>query len=207
MWMVRLALSRPYTFIAMALVILAGGILTILTMAVDIFPEVNIPVVGVVWSYSGMSAEEMNQRVLNVNQRVYTTTVNNIEHLESRAIKGVGIIKVFFQPGTDPDAGVAPLTAITATLIRGLPQGIGPPLIIRYSAANVPIAQASLSSQTLGEADLYDASRSFVRPGLAVVKGASLLVPNGGRSKQIMVDLKPDALAGKGLSGNDVVMP
>ncbi|GAB2465583.1 hypothetical protein GCM10011375_34260 [Hymenobacter qilianensis] len=205
MWMVRLALSRPYTFIVMALVILAGGILTIFTMAVDIFPEVNIPVVGVVWSYSGMSAEEMNQRVLNVNQRVYTTTVNNIEHLESRAIKGVGIIKVFFQPGTDPDAGVAQLTAITATLIRGLPQGIGPPLIIRYSAANVPIAQASLSSQTLGEADLYDASRSFVRPGLAVVKGASLLVPNGGRSKQIMVDLKPDALAGKGLSGNDVV--
>ncbi len=126
MWMVRLALSRPYTFIVMALVILAGGILTIFTMAVDIFPEVNIPVVGVVWSYSGMSAEEMNQRVLNVNQRVYTTTVNNIEHLESRAIKGVGIIKVFFQPGTDPDAGVAQLTAITATLIRAYPRALAP---------------------------------------------------------------------------------
>ncbi|GAB2957583.1 efflux RND transporter permease subunit [Hymenobacter coalescens] len=205
MWIVRIALSRPYTFIVMALLIVAGGIATILTMAIDIFPEVNIPVVGVVWRYEGMSAEEMNKRVLNVNQRVYTTTVNNIEHLESRAIKGVGLIKVFFQSGTDPDAGVAQLTAITATLIRGLPEGIGAPLIIRYSASNVPIAQASLSSESLGEADLYDASSSFIRPGLAVVKGASLLVPNGGRRKQIMVDLDPEALAGKGLSGNDVV--
>ena len=205
MWIVRLALARPYTFLVMALLILAGGIVTIRTMAVDIFPEVNIPVVGVVWSYSGMSAEEMNKRVLTVNQRVYTTTVNNIEHLESQSIKGVGLIKVFFQPGTDADAGVAQLTAITATLLRGLPQGIGAPLIIRYSASNVPIAQASLSSETLGESDLYDASSAFIRPGLAVVKGASLLVPIGGRPKQIMVDLDPEALAGKGISGNDVV--
>ncbi|WBA44015.1 efflux RND transporter permease subunit [Hymenobacter canadensis] len=205
MWIVRIALSRPYTFIVMALLILAAGVATIMRMAVDIFPEVNIPVVGVVWRYEGMSAEEMNRRVLNVNQRIYTTTVNNIEHLESRSIKGVGLIKVFFQPGTDPEAGVAQLTAVTATILRGLPQGIGAPLIIRYSASNVPIAQASLSSESLGESDLYDASSSFIRPGLAVVKGASLLVPNGGRRKQIMVDLNPEALAGKGLSGNDVV--
>lgn len=205
MWIVRIALARPYTFVVMALLIVAAGVASVLTMAVDIFPEVNIPVVGVVWRYEGMSAEEMNKRVLNINQRIYTTTVNNIEHLESRSIKGVGLIKVFFQPGTDPEAGVAQLTAITATILRSLPEGIGAPLIIRYSASNVPIAQASLSSESLGEADLYDASSSFIRPGLAVVKGASLLVPNGGRRKQIMVDLDPEALAGKGLSGNDVV--
>jgi multidrug efflux pump subunit AcrB len=189
----------------MALLIVAAGVATILRMAVDIFPEVNIPVVGVVWRYEGMSAEEMNKRVLNINQRIYSTTVNNIEHLESRSIKGVGLIKVFFQPGTDPEAGVAELTSVTATILRSLPPGIGAPLIIRYSASNVPIAQASLSSESLGESDLYDASSSFIRPGLAVVKGASLLVPNGGRRKQIMVDLDPEALAGKGLSGNDVV--
>ncbi|UOR06347.1 efflux RND transporter permease subunit [Hymenobacter aerilatus] len=205
MWIVRLALARPYTFVVMALLILLGGIMTIRTMAVDIFPEVNIPVVGVVWTYSGMSPEEMNRRVLVINQRAYTTTVNNIEHMESQSLKGVGIIKVFFQPGSDPAAGVAQLTAICQTLLRIMPPGITPPNIIRYSASNVPIAQASLSSETLGESDLYDANNSFIRPGLAIVKGASLLLPNGGKPKQVMVDLDPVALAGKGLSANDVV--
>ena len=205
MWIVRLALARPYTFVVMALLILLGGILTIRNMAVDIFPEVNIPVVGVVWTYSGISPDEMNRRVLVINQRAYTTTVKNIEHMESQSLKGVGIIKVFFQPGSDPDAGVAQLTAICQTLLRIMPPGITPPLIIRYSASNVPIAQASLSSETLGESDLYDANNSFIRPGLAVVKGASLLLPNGGKPKQVMVDLDPKALAGKGMSANDVV--
>ncbi|UOQ67054.1 efflux RND transporter permease subunit [Hymenobacter volaticus] len=205
MWIVRLALARPYTFVVMALLILLSGIMTIRTMAVDIFPEVNIPVVGVVWTYSGMSPEEMNKRILVVNQRAYTTTVSNIEHMESQALKGVGIIKVFFQPGSDPAAGVAQLTAISQTILRTMPPGITPPNIIRYSASNVPIAQASLSSETLGESDLYDANNAFIRPGLAIVKGASLLLPNGGKPKQIMVDLNPGALAGKGLSANDVV--
>ncbi|GAB2873855.1 efflux RND transporter permease subunit [Hymenobacter ruber] len=205
MWIVRLALARPYTFVVMALLILVGGGLTIQRMAVDIFPDIPIPVVGVVWGYSGISPEEMNQRIIIPVERAITTTVNNVEHQESQSLKGVGLIKVFFQPGSNPDAGVAQLTAITQTLLRVLPQGITPPLIIRYSASNVPIAQTSLSSETLGESDLFDAANAFIRPGLAVVQGASVLLPNGGKPKQIMVDLDPDKLAGKNLSGNDVV--
>ncbi|MGI4883593.1 MAG: efflux RND transporter permease subunit [Janthinobacterium lividum] len=205
MWIVRLALARPYTFVVMALLILVGGVLTIRTMAVDIFPDIPIPVVGVVWGYAGISPEEMNQRIVIPNERAFTTTVSNIEHIESQSLKGIGLIKVFFQPGTNPDGGVAQLTAITETLLRVLPPGITPPLIIRYSASNVPIVQTSLSSETLGESDLYDAANAYIRPGLAVVQGASVLQPNGGKPKQIMVDLDPDKLAGKGLSGNDVV--
>lgn len=205
MWIVRLALARPYTFVVMALLILVGGVLTIRTMAVDIFPDIPIPVVGVVWGYAGISPEEMNQRIVVPSERAFTTTVSNIEHIESQSLKGIGLIKVFFQPGTNPDGGVAQLTAITQTLLRILPPGITPPLIIRYSASNVPIVQTSLSSETLGESDLYDAANAFIRPGLAVVQGASVLQPNGGKPKQIMVDLDPDKLAGKDLSGNDVV--
>ncbi|WP_046242869.1 efflux RND transporter permease subunit [Hymenobacter terrenus] len=205
MWIVRLALARPYTFVVMALLILVGGGLTIQRMAVDIFPDIPIPVVGVVWGYSGISPEEMNQRIVIPVERAITTTVNNVEHQESQSLKGVGLIKVFFQPGTNPDAGVAQLTAISQTLLARLPPGITPPLIIRYSASNVPIAQTSLSSETLGESDLFDAANAFIRPGLAVVQGASVLLPNGGKPKQIMVDLDPDKLAGKNLSGNDVV--
>ena len=205
MWIVRLALARPYTFVVMALLILVGGALTIQQMAVDIFPDIPIPVVGVVWGYAGIAPEEMNQRIVVPVERAITTTVNNVEHIESKSLKGTGLIKVFFQPGSNPDAGVAQLTAITQTLLRVLPAGITPPLIIRYSASNVPIAQTSLSSETLGESDLYDAANAFIRPGLAVVQGASVLLPNGGKPKQIMVDLDPDKLAGKNLSGNDVV--
>ena len=205
MWIVRLALARPYTFVVMSLLILIGGVLTIQRMAVDIFPDIPIPVVGIVWTYSGIAPEEMNQRVVTPVERSITTTVNNVEHMESQSLKGIGMIKVFFQPGSDPDAGVAQLTAITQTLLRILPPGITPPLIIRYSASNVPIAQTSLSSETLGESDLFDAANAFIRPGLAVVQGASVLLPNGGKPKQIMVDLDPEKLAGKGLSGNDVV--
>ncbi|WP_151089016.1 efflux RND transporter permease subunit [Hymenobacter baengnokdamensis] len=205
MWIVRLALARPYTFVVMALLILIGGVLTIQRMAVDIFPDIPIPVVGIVWTYAGIAPEEMNQRVVVPVERAITTTVNNVEHQESQSLKGIGLIKVFFQPGTNPDAGVAQLTAITQTLLRVLPPGITPPLIIRYSASNVPIAQTSLSSETLGESDLYDAANAFIRPGLAVVQGASVLLPNGGKPKQIMVDLDPQKLAGKGLSADDVV--
>jgi multidrug efflux pump subunit AcrB len=205
MWIVRLALARPYTFVVMALLILIGGVLTIQRMAVDIFPDIPIPVVGIVWTYSGIAPEEMNQRIVVPTERAITTTVANVEHQESQSLKGIGLIKVFFQPGSNPDAGVAQLTAISQTLLRVLPPGITPPLIIRYSASNVPIAQTSLSSETLGESDLFDAANSFIRPGLAVVQGASVLLPNGGKPKQIMVDLDPEKLAGKGLSGNDVV--
>jgi multidrug efflux pump subunit AcrB len=205
MWIVRLALARPYTFVVMSLLILIGGVLTIQRMAVDIFPDIPIPVVGIVWTYSGIAPEEMNQRIVVPVERAITTTVSNVEHQESQSLKGIGLIKVFFQPGSDPDAGVAQLTAISQTLLRVLPPGITPPLIIRYSASNVPIAQTSLSSETLGESDLFDAANAFIRPGLAVVQGASVLLPNGGKPKQIMVDLDPEKLSGKGLSGNDVV--
>jgi multidrug efflux pump subunit AcrB len=205
MWIVRLALARPYTFVVMSLLILICGVLTIQRMAVDIFPDIPIPVVGIVWTYSGIAPEEMNQRIVTPVERAITTTVSNVEHQESQSLKGVGLIKVFLQPGTNPDGGVAQITAVCQTLLRVLPPGITPPLIIRYSASNVPIAQTSLSSETLGESDLFDAANAFIRPGLAVVQGASVLLPNGGKPKQIMVDLDPQKLAGKGLSADDVV--
>ncbi|WP_068233829.1 efflux RND transporter permease subunit [Hymenobacter sp. PAMC 26628] len=205
MWIVRLALARPYTFVVMALLILIMGVLTIQRMAVDIFPDIPIPVVGIVWTYSGIAPEEMNQRIVTPVERSITTTVSDVEHQESQSLKGIGLIKVFFQPGTSPDAGVAQITAVCQTILRVLPPGITPPLIIRYSASNVPIAQTSLSSETLGESDLFDAANAFIRPGLAVVQGASVLLPNGGKPKQIMVDLDPQKLAGKGLSADDVV--
>jgi len=205
MWIVRLALARPYTFVVMSLLILIMGVLTIQRMAVDIFPDIPIPVVGIVWTYNGIAPEEMNQRIVTPVERAITTTVSNIEHQESQSLKGIGLIKVFFQPGTNPDAGLAQITATCQTLLRVLPPGITPPLIIRYSASNVPIVETSLSSETLGESDLFDAANAFIRPGLAVVPGASVLLPNGGKPKQIMVDLDPQKLAGRGLSANDVV--
>ncbi len=181
----------------MALLILVGGVITIRTMAVDIFSDIPIPVVGVAWTYAGISPEEMNQRVVVPVERASTPTVSNAEHQESQSPKGVGLIKAFFQPGTSPDAAVAQLTAASQTLPRVLPPGITPPLIIRYSASNVPIAQTSLSSEMLGESDLYDAARGqCLHPAGA-----------GGGAGGLYGRLDPDKLAGKGLSGNDVVGP
>jgi multidrug efflux pump subunit AcrB len=204
MWIVRLALRRPYTFIVMAVLIGILGTLTILRTPIDILPAINIPVVSVIWQYAGLSPKEMEGRVLTICERAMTTTVNSIEHIESQALNGVGLIRVFFQPDAKIEAAVAEVTAINQTLIRIFPPGIGPPLIIRYSASNVPILQAALSSPTLSEQELTDYGNNFIRTQLATVQGAQVPLPYGGKSRQVMVDIDPDLLYAKGLSASDV---
>jgi len=194
MWIVRLALRRPYTFTVMAILIVLMGIVTITRMATDIFPKIDIPVVSVIWSFPGVAPEEMEKRFVTVTERAMTTTVNDIEH----------IIKVFFHEGAKVEAGVAQITSITQTLLRILPPGTTPPLILQYSASNVPILQLGLTSKTLSEQQLYDLGLNFIRTQLATVQGAQVPLPYGGKSRQVMVDIDPQKLFGKGLSPADV---
>ena len=204
MWIVRLALRRPYTFTVMALLILILGGLAGLRMAKDIFPSIDIPVVTVLWAYNGLTAEEMEKRIVTISERAMTTTVNDIEHIESQSLTGIGVIKVFFQPGTSVDAAVAQVTAINQTIVRIMPPGTTPPLIIRYSASNVPILQLGLGSKTLTEQALYDLGVNFLRTQLATVQGASVPIPSGGKVRQIQIDLDPQALQATGLTPLDV---
>src|SRR5881392_912280 len=204
MWIVRLALRRPYTFTVMAILIVLMGIVTITRMATDIFPKIDIPVVSVIWSFPGVAPEEMEKRFVTVTERAMTTTVNDIEHIESQSYNGVSVIKVFFHEGAKVEAGVAQITSICQTLLRIMPPGTTPPLIIQYSASNVPILQLGLTSKTLSEQQLYDLGLNFIRTQLATVQGAQVPLPYGGKSRQVMVDLDPQKLFGKGLSPADV---
>src|ERR1700682_3959404 len=204
MWIVRLALRRPYTFIVMAILIGIMGGISIVTTPTDIFPYINIPMVGVIWSYSGMSPDDMAKRVLTVSERAMTTTVNGIEHIESTAYNGVGLIRVYMQPGTNVDLAVAQVTAVSQTLLRTMPPGIFPPLIVQTDASSVPILQLGLSSGTLTEQQLYDYGQNFIRTRLATIPGISVPLPYGGKVRSVMVDLDPDALYGKGLSATDI---
>ena len=203
-WLVRVALSHPYTFVVMAILIAILGIVTIFGMSTDILPEIDIPVVSVIWQYDGMAAEEMERRIVTYSERAMTTTVNDIEHLESQSMFGVGVIKVFFHPHANIAAAVAQVTSISQTILRVLPPGIQPPLIVQYSASNVPIVQIAASSPTLTEAQLYDYGLNFIRTQLATVQGAQVPLPYGGKPRQIMVDLDQQALLAKGLSASDV---
>ncbi len=205
MWIVRLALNRPYTFVVVALMILLVSPVVILRTPTDIFPDISIPVVSVVWGYAGMSAQEMASRIVTISERGMTTTVNDIEHIESQSLNGMGVIKVFFHPNVKIDMAIAQITAICQAAVRSLPPGITPPLIITYNASSVPILQLSLSSKTLSEAQVNDLGMNFLRVGLATVQGASMPNPYGGKTRQIMVDVDISALNGKGLSPNDVV--
>src|SRR5438046_2925517 len=204
MWIVRLALRRPYTFTVVAILVVLLGIVTTARMPTDIFPNINIPVVSVMWSYSGVAPEEMEKRFVTVCERAMTTTVNDIEHIESQSYNGVSVIKVFFNEGAKVEAGVAQITSICQTLLRIMPPGTTPPLIIQYSASNVPILQIGLSSKTLAEQQLYDIGLNFIRTQLATIQGAQVPLPYGGKSRQIMVDIDPAKLYGKGLSPTDV---
>src|SRR5881398_846048 len=204
MWIVRLALRRPYTFTVMAILLVLMGIVTITRMATDIFPKIDIPVVSVIWSFPGVAPEEMEKRFVTVCERAMTTTVNDIEHIESQGYNGVAVIKVFFHEGAKVEGGVAQITSICQTLLRIMPPGTTPPLIIQYSASNVPILQVGLSSKTLSEQQLYDIGLNFIRTQLATVQGAQVPLPYGGKSRQIMVDIDPAKLYGKGLSPTDV---
>jgi multidrug efflux pump subunit AcrB len=204
MWIVALALRRPYTFTVMAIMIVIMGVVTISRMATDIFPAINIPVVSVIWNYPGVAPEEMEKRYCSLTERAMTTTVNNIEHIESQSYSGVAVIKVFFHEGANVDGGVAQVTAICQTILKQMPPGTTPPLIIQYSASNVPILQLAVSSRTMSEADLYDYLLNFVRLPLATVQGAQMPFPYGGKVKQVMVDLDLQKLYAKGLSPSDV---
>jgi len=205
MWIVALALRRPYTFIVMALVIIILFVVTVFRTPVDIFPDIDIPVVSVVWFYTGMSPEDMADRIVANSERGITTTVNNIEHMESQSVYGLGIIKVFFRPGTKIEGAIAQITAICQTTVRGLPPGTTPPLIISYSASTTPIIQLGLSSKTLPEQELFDLGQNFLRTYLATVPGAATPYPYGGKIRQIQVDLDLPKLQAYGLSPNDIV--
>jgi len=204
MWIVALALRRPYTFTVMAIMIILLGVVTIARMPTDIFPNINIPVVSVIWSYPGVAPEEMEYRFCTVCERAMTTTVNDIQHIESQSYNGVSVIKVFFNEGASVDAGVAQVTAICQTLLKTMPPGTTPPLIIQYSASNVPILQLGISSKTLSEQQIYDYGLNFIRTQLATVQGAQVPLPYGGKVRQIMVDLDLNKLYAKGLSPADV---
>src|SRR6058998_2494189 len=205
MWIVRLALRRPYTFVIVALLIVLLGAVTIVRTPTDIFPEVGIPVVSVIWSLTGLTVPDMEARVISTTERAFTTSVNDIEHIESQSMPGVGVIKVFFHPNAQIAAAVAQVTAISQTLLRTMPPGTTPPLILQYSASSVPILQLSVGSKTLAEGQLFDYAQNFIRTQLATVQGASVTLPYGGKPRQVMVDLHPKALRGKGLSAADVV--
>ncbi|MDQ2948014.1 MAG: efflux RND transporter permease subunit [Acidobacteriota bacterium] len=204
MWIVRLALRRPYTFVVMSILISVLGGAAILLLPTDIFPTIDIPVVSVIWTYAGISPDEMAQRIVTVNERAMTTVVNDIEHMESQSYNGVAVIKVFFQPTVKVELAVAQITSLGQTITRALPPGIFPPAIVKYNASSVPILQLSINSKTLSEQELYDYGQNFIRTQLATVQGASIPLPYGGKSRQIMVDLDPDALYAKHLSATDI---
>jgi multidrug efflux pump subunit AcrB len=204
MWLVRVALQRPYTFVVMSMLIVILGVFTILRMPTDIFPDIDIPVISVVWNYGGLPAEEMEKRIVTNYERVLTTTVNDIEHVESQTLGGIAVIKVFFQPGANIDAATAQVTAISQTVVRAMPPGATPPFIIRYSASNVPILQIALESTSLSEQQIFDYGMNSIRAEIVTVPGAQIPFPYGGKQRQIMVDIDPQRLYAWGLSPRDV---
>jgi multidrug efflux pump subunit AcrB len=205
MWIVRLALRRPYTFVVAAIVLLLLTPYVLLRTPTDIFPNINIPVISVIWQYAGLNATEVEQRILYNHERSLSATVNDIEHVESSSYNGVGIIKVFLQPGANVDAGVAQLTAVAQTILRQMPPGQTPPLIIRYNASTVPILQYSLTSTKLSEQEVADLALNQVRVGIANIPGAQIPWPYGGRLRTVVVDLDLNALKAKNLRPQDIV--
>src|ERR1700761_7124110 len=201
---VRLALRRPYTFIVLAILIVLFGGLAAIETPTDIFPDIKIPVIAAVWTYRGMSPDDMAGRVIYYYERQLSTAVNDIEHIESQSLPGVGIVKIFFQPTVDIRTATAQVTSLSQTVLKQMPPGITPPLILNYNASTVPILQLALSSTTTSEQKLFDLGQNFIRPALASVAGASIPSPYGGKERQIQVDLDPQALQSKGLSAEDV---
>jgi multidrug efflux pump subunit AcrB len=205
MWIVRLALRRPYTFAVVALLLMVLGPLAIVNMPVDIFPNIDIPVVTMLWNYAGFSPEQMASRIVTLSERSLTTTVNDIEHTESNSLNGIAVVKIFFQPGVNIGNAVAQVTAIAQAQLRQLPPGTTPPLVIQYNASSVPIIQLGLSGQGLSEMQLNDYGLNFIRTQLVTVPGAGIPYPYGGKQRQVQVDLNLPALQSKGLSPADVV--
>src|ERR1700751_5267718 len=205
MWIVRIALSRPYTFIVLALLILILSPVMIVRTPTDIFPNIDIPVIAVAWQFTGMNPEELEGRLTSTYERILTTTVDNIEHIESTTVNGQAIVKIYLQHGASLDTANAQVTAISQTVLRQLPPGTLPPLIINYSASSVPILQLGLPGNGLSEQQLNDFGQNFLRPQLVTVPGAVVPFLYGGKQRQIMVDLNPGLVQSKGLSPQDVL--
>ncbi|HEX3880948.1 MAG TPA: efflux RND transporter permease subunit [Bryobacteraceae bacterium] len=204
MWIVRLALRRPYTFVVMALLIAILGVSAIISMPVDIFPYIDIPVVSIVWNYSGLAPDEMEKRMVTIFERAMTTTVNDIEHIESQSYSGVSVTRVYFQQDAKIEVALSQITAISQTLLKIFPPGTTPPSIIKYDASSVPIIQLGLESKSLSEQELFDLGQNFIRTQLATIQGAAIPLPYGGKFRQVMIDINPDQLYAKQLSPVDV---
>ena len=205
MWIVRLALRRPYTFVVLSLLLFVIGPVVMLRTPVDIFPNIDIPVVSVVWAYAGLSPEQLSDRIVLPFERSLTTVVNDIDHTESQTLSGVSVVKIFFRPSVNISQVVAQVTAISQTALRQYPQGTTPPLVIQYSASSVPVLQLGLSGQGLSEQQLNDFGTNFIRTQLATVQGASMPFPYGGKQRQIQVDIDTQKLQAYGLSASDIV--
>src|SRR4051812_11733413 len=205
MWIVRLALRRPYTIAVLCSLIAIFGILSTAKMKTDILPAIDIPVVIVVWNYPGLSAEDMERRVVFISERAMSTTVSGISRIDSQSMSSIGILKVWFEPGSDIGGAIAQIASVMLTASRIMPPGITPPSIIRYNASNVPVAQLTISSKTLSEQELYDYGLNFIRLRLFTIPGLATPAPFGGKQRQVMVDIDPARVAAKGLSPNDVV--
>jgi multidrug efflux pump subunit AcrB len=205
MWIVRLALRRPYTFVVVSLLLLLLAPIVILRTPTDIFPNIDIPVVSIVWSYTGLDAQQMSDRIVSQTERALTTLVDDIQHIESQSLNGIAVVKVFFQPTADIDKALAQVTAISQTQLRQLPPGTTPPLVLTYSASTVPIMQLALSGKGMSEQQLFDLGTSFIRTRLVTIPGAAIPWPYGGKQRQVQVDLDTNALQSKGLSPLDVV--
>src|SRR5579872_3344100 len=205
MWLVRTALRRPYTVAVASLLVILLGVLSISRMVVDIFTVINIPVVIVVWNYPGLSAEDMERRVVLISERAYSTTVNGISRIESESIPGIGVLRVYFEPNTDIGAAIAQISSVSSTILRITPPGMTPPNVIQFNASNVPVAQLTLSSETLPEEKIFDHALNFIRVSLFTIPGLATPAPFGGKQRQINLDIDPLKLAAKGLSPNDVV--
>ncbi len=201
---VRLALKRPYTFIVMAILIVIFGGLAVIRTPVDIFPNIRIPVVAAAWSYSGLSPDDMAGRVIYYYERQLSLAVNDIDHIESQSLTGIGIVKIFFHPNVDFRNAPAQVTPISQTVLKQMPPGITPPLILNYDASTVPILQLGLSSPSMAEKDIFDLGQNFIRPALASVEGAAVTSPYGGRVRQIQLDLDPQKLQANNLSAQDL---
>src|ERR1700728_984871 len=205
MWLVRVALERPYTFVVLALLVLIMSAVAITNTPTDIFPNINIPVVAVDWTYTGLNPEELEGRLTSVYERVLTATVDNIQHIESTTVNGQVIVKIFLQPTASLDTANAQITAVSQTILRQLPPGTLPPLIINYTPSSVPILQLGLSGQGLSEQRLNDLGQNFLRPQLVTVPGAVIPFLYGGKQRQVMIDLNPGLVQSKGLSPQDVL--
>src|SRR5580704_490341 len=205
MWIVRVALRRPYTFVMLAVLIVLMGTYAIRKTPTDIFPNIRIPVAAVIWRYGGILPEEIANRIVLFSERIAQTTVNDVEHTESQSVNGIAVVKYFFQPDVDQALSFGQITGISQTQLFFSPPGTSPPFILAYSASSVPILQLALSSDSLPEAQIYDVGNTLLRTQLATVAGASVPFPYGGKQRQVQVDLDPQALRANALSASDVV--